>query len=1180
LHFLDSQLNIKQSLQSLAFGSKKDIFMKAIKPIKSLYSVSLILAIIISSFSIWGSTKTFAQDNPPYIWLARVIEIEQTEMNEPYGLVFSPRLDAFYAVDAREWKRSSMYTDLFELTVSAFRAGAVRITPAIQNPINMAYDDKANRLLIYQAAANQLLEAQGDQNGRPDPTSLISHDASRFGIQNAQGLTVDPTNGNLFILDAAEPRIVRVSPGSSGNFDAGVITVISLGTSGIVAPRGIAFDSITNHLFVIGPTEKMLYELTLSGQLVASRDLSQFNLKDTRGMVFAPSGDQTDDPAEMSLYVADSGLPESSAAPIIIGGVSTPIPPSPGQIVEFSLVQPFQVQSRSFAPLAVEAGTFTSSLVRTTNMAAISPPSPDPSGLAFLPNSNRLMVSDGEVEETVSGVTHFQGANVWELNLNGSVIRTANISKVAPTVVPMTNEPTGVAWNPTNGHYYFSDDGGARSVWDLNPGSDGLVGTSDDTWTTFSTAPVGSGDPEGIAYDTWNNRIFVADGVNAEIYQFTTTGTFISQFDVQTYGVVDPEGVEFNPDNGTLFVLSNGANPVIIETTLSGTLLQTIDVSASNEDAPAGLAYAPASDGSGAKRFYIVDRGVDNNNDPDIVDGLMYEMTAPFSGTLPSPTPTFTSSPGPSPTSTLTATSTPTSTFTPTPAPTQTFTPPPGSSNNPLYASFGSNGTVAGVSFSDEDILRFDGSTWSLFFDGTDVGVGTDVFAFYLLDPDSILLSFSAAVTVGGQTYAPTDIVRFDATSLGSVTAGTFSLYFNGIDVGLDTTSENIDALEILPDGRILISTTSNPTVSGLTGLADEDILAFTPATLGAATSGTWTWYFDGSDVALSQSSSEDIDALGVASNGNIYLSTTGVFSVTGASGDDEDVFSCTPTSLGSVTACNYSPALYFDGSTWSLAANDLDALGIYNLGPLPTATASLTPTLTLTPSTTPTPTMTSTPTVTLTQSLTPTQTSTPTVGPSPTNTLTPTTTMTFTPTNTPDPTNTPTMTLTPTETFTPTPITEPGSPLTFIAEADAHVREAKPTSNFGTNTSVSIDGDAGAIYAGYFRFTVTGVTGSVQSAVLRVFASDSSVDGPAVSAVDNTWTETSITWNNRPAPGGVIADVGAISGSTWVEYDVTLLVTGDGAYSFVLSTANTDGVTFSSREGSQPPQLVVTTAP
>jgi hypothetical protein len=496
--------------------------------------------------------------------------------------------------------------------------------------------------------------------------------------------------------------------------------------------------------------------------------------------------------------------------------------------------------------------------------------------------------------------------------------------------------------------------------------------------------------------------------------------------------------------------------------------------------------------------------------------------------------------------------------------PTQTFTPGPPPSNNTFYASFGSNGTVAGLAFRDEDIVRYDGSTWSLFFDGSDVGVGAaDIFGFYLLDQDSILMTFAASVTVGGQTYAPTDIVRFDATSVGSVTAGTFSLYFHGIDVGLDGTTDNIDALEILPDGRILISTTGNPTVPGLTGLADEDILAFTPA------SGTWAMYFEGSDVGLANSSAEDIDALSMAPNGDIYLSTTGLFAVTGVSGDDEDVFSCTPTSLGSVTACNFSSALYFDGSTWGLAANDVDAFGIYSTGPIPTATS------TVTPSVTPTPVNTNTATVT------PTRTNTPTAGPSPTSTSTPTATMTSTPTNTPAPTNTPTMTLTPTQTLTPTPTTAGGSPLVFVAQADAHVRQAKPTSNFGTAITVSIDGDANAIYEGYFQFTVTGVTGPVQSAVLRVFASDSTVDGPAVTAVDNTWTETGITWNTKPAPiTGVIANVGSTTGGTWVEYDVTLVVIGDGVYSFALSPENADGVTLSSREGTQPPQLVVTTAP
>jgi len=57
--------------------------------------------------------------------------------------------------------------------------------------------------------------------------------------------------------------------------------------------------------------------------------------------------------------------------------------------------------------------------------------------------------------------------------------------------------------------------------------------------------------------------------------------------------------------------------------------------------------------------------------------------------------------------------------------------------------------------------------------------------------------------------------VRFDATSLGSNTAGTFSMYLNGIDVGLDVAAENIDSVSLLPDGRVLISTTGNPVVAG-----------------------------------------------------------------------------------------------------------------------------------------------------------------------------------------------------------------------------------------------------------------------------------------------------------------------------------------------------------------------------
>ena len=174
---------------------------------------------------------------------------------------------------------------------------------------------------------------------------------------------------------------------------------------------------------------------------------------------------------------------------------------------------------------------------------------------------------------------------------------------------------------------------------------------------------------------------------------------------------------------------------------------------------------------------------------------------------------------------------------------------------------------MGGVAFADEDILQFNGTSWSLYFDGSDVGLpaAADVFAFYNLDADTILMSFAANVTLGGVTYTPRDIARFDATSLGSTTAGSFSMYFNGVDVGLSASAENIDALEVLPDNRILISTTGSPVVTGVSGALDEDILAFTPTALGTNTSGSWALYFDGSDVGLADTNNEDIDALDVA---------------------------------------------------------------------------------------------------------------------------------------------------------------------------------------------------------------------------------------------------------------------------------------------------------------------------
>jgi hypothetical protein len=227
-------------------------------------------------------------------------------------------------------------------------------------------------------------------------------------------------------------------------------------------------------------------------------------------------------------------------------------------------------------------------------------------------------------------------------------------------------------------------------------------------------------------------------------------------------------------------------------------------------------------------------------------------------------------------------------------------------------------------------MLSFNGADFNMFFDGSDLGVdGLDLDAFYLVDSDTLLLSFNNAATIGSLGLVDdSDIVQFDATSLGVNTAGTFSMFCDASLVGLDTEDEDLDAIELLPDGQLLISTVGRASVPGLSGLwQDEDLLAFTPSAPGNYSSGTWAVYFDGSDVSLGSTSGEDLDGLDVASNGDIYLTTIGSFAVSGISGADEDVFVCGSPVTGATTACAFSPALFLDGSLWGLGPNDVDAI-------------------------------------------------------------------------------------------------------------------------------------------------------------------------------------------------------------------------------------------------------------
>ncbi|MEZ4661244.1 MAG: hypothetical protein R2911_27155 [Caldilineaceae bacterium] len=299
--------------------------------------------------------------------------------------------------------------------------------------------------------------------------------------------------------------------------------------------------------------------------------------------------------------------------------------------------------------------------------------------------------------------------------------------------------------------------------------------------------------------------------------------------------------------------------------------------------------------------------------------------------TIQSETPTATATPTNTdvpPTATATPTNTdvpPTATATPTNTdvpPTATATPtntdvPPTATATPgaeqLYISMSAPHKVNGIQINDEDIARYDAQngTWTILFDGSNVGVAkTDVDAFHLwYEGNDILMSFDKPVRIPALGWVDdSDIVKFIPSSLGEgTTAGTFELFFDGSMVDLTSSGEDIDAIDFSPEGQLLISTNGTARVSGLE-VKDEDLLAFAATGFGANTSGTWSLYFDGSELNLGRGSA-DVDGAFVASSGALYLTTKGDFSAVDMNGDSlsgkaSDIFRCHPVVTGPVSSC------------------------------------------------------------------------------------------------------------------------------------------------------------------------------------------------------------------------------------------------------------------------------------
>jgi Bacterial Ig-like domain/Glycosyl hydrolases family 16 len=153
---------------------------------------------------------------------------------------------------------------------------------------------------------------------------------------------------------------------------------------------------------------------------------------------------------------------------------------------------------------------------------------------------------------------------------------------------------------------------------------------------------------------------------------------------------------------------------------------------------------------------------------------------------------------------------------------------------------------------------------------------------------------------------------------------------------------------------------------------------------------------------------------------------------------------------------------------------------------------------------------------------------------------------------------------------------------ITLTATADSYVTSGATTTNFGTSTILGVDNSP--IEATYLKFNLSAYAGrTLESATLQLRSAGSGSTGKQnVKLVTNdTWTETGITYSNRPAPGTSIGTLGPTTTNT--NYTIPLTVTGltgelGQQLSLALDSSSSDGLDLNSKEAgtAAAPKLVI----
>ncbi|MBW1688685.1 MAG: PEP-CTERM sorting domain-containing protein [Deltaproteobacteria bacterium] len=146
---------------------------------------------------------------------------------------------------------------------------------------------------------------------------------------------------------------------------------------------------------------------------------------------------------------------------------------------------------------------------------------------------------------------------------------------------------------------------------------------------------------------------------------------------------------------------------------------------------------------------------------------------------------------------------------------------PPAAEAKEIWLSTSAVATLGGLTFPADDVVEYDDvtDTSTLLFDGANFSASENVNALDILDAQNILLSTGSDATLGGLSFRDGDIVQYNLLT------DTATLFF---DEDLFSADNDVDGVSLLPNGNIVLSTVVDATLGGLT-FRDGDLVEYNP---------------------------------------------------------------------------------------------------------------------------------------------------------------------------------------------------------------------------------------------------------------------------------------------------------------------------------------------------------------